>query len=41
MEKWEKVFYDKGTKKNYRFPKTLDKDNQYFEEVLKFMDILI
>lgn len=41
MEKWEKVFYDKGTKENYRFPKKINKDNEYFEEVLKFMDILI
>lgn len=41
MEKWEKVFYDKGTKKNYRFPKNLNKDNEYFEEVLKFMNTLI
>lgn len=41
MEKWEKVFFDNGTKKNYRFPKNLNKDNEYFEEVLKFMDILI
>ena len=29
MEKWKKVFYDdKGTKKNYRFPKTLNNDNE-------------
>lgn len=41
MEKWEKVFYDKGTKINYRFPKNLNKDNEYFEEVLKFMNTLI
>ena len=41
MEKWEKVFYNKGTKKNYRFPKNLNKENEYFEEVLKFMDTLI
>lgn len=41
MEKWEKVFYDKGTKENYRFPKKINKDNEHFEEVLKFMDILI
>ena len=41
MEKWEKVFYDNGTKENYRFPKMINKDSDYFEEVLKFMDILI
>lgn len=41
LEKWENVFYDKGTKNNYRFPKKLNKDNEYFKEVLKFMDILI
>lgn len=41
MEKWEKVFYDdKGTKENYRFPRKLNKDNEYFEAVLKFMDVL-
>ena len=41
MKKWEKVFFDEGTKKNYKFPKNLNKDNEYFEEVLKFMDTLI
>lgn len=42
MEKWEKVFYnDKGTKENYRFPKKLNKDNEYYNEVLRFMDNLI
>ena len=42
MEKWEKVFYDdKGTKENYRFPRKLNKDNEYFEAVLKFMEVLI
>ena len=40
MEKWEKVFFDdEGTKKNYRFPKILNKDNDYFEEVIIFMKI--
>ena len=42
MEKWEKVFFDdEGTKKNYRFPKILNKDNDYFEEVINFMNNLI
>ena len=42
MGTWEEVFFDdKGTKENYRFPKKINKDNEYFEEVLKFMDILI
>lgn len=42
MEKWEKVFFDdEGTKKNYRFPKILNKDNDYFEEVIIFMNNLI
>ncbi|MBR3909836.1 MAG: hypothetical protein IKJ54_00905, partial [Anaerotignum sp.] len=41
MKKWEKVFGDNGIKKNYRFPKNINWDNEYFEEVLKFMDILI
>lgn len=42
MKKWEKVFYDdKGTKENYKFPKNLNKDNEYYKEVCKFMDNLI
>lgn len=41
MENWVKVFYDKGTKDNYRFPKKINKDKDYFSEVLKFMDVLI
>lgn len=42
MEKWKKVFfYNEQTKRNYKFPKTLNRDNEYFEEVLKFMNTLI
>lgn len=42
MDKWKKVFYDNGgTKENYKFPKKLVKDSEYFTEVLHFMDVLI
>lgn len=42
MDKWRKVFYsDKRTKENYKFPKKLSKDNEYYSAVLQFMDILI
>ena len=42
MEKWKKVFYCNGrTKENYKFPKTLNKDNEYYSAVLSFMDTLI
>lgn len=42
MDKWRKVFYDdEGTKLNYKFPKKLRKDSEYFAAVLQFMDTLI
>lgn len=42
MDKWRKVFYDdEGTKLNYKFPKKLGKDSEYYSAVLQFMDILI
>lgn len=42
MDKWRNVFYDeKGTKENYRFPKTLKKDNEYYGAVCLFLDTLI
>ncbi|MGN0395636.1 MAG: hypothetical protein ACI4EF_09740 [Coprococcus sp.] len=42
MDKWRKVFYDdEGTKLNYKFPKKLCKDSEYFAAVLQFMDTLI
>lgn len=42
MGRWEDVFFDdKRTKEAYRFPKKINKDNEYFEEVLKFMNVLI
>lgn len=42
MDKWRKVFYDdEGTKMNYKFPKKLRKDSEYFAAVLQFMDTLI
>lgn len=42
MDKWRKVFYDdEGTKLNYKFPKILSKDSEYFSAVLQFMDTLI
>lgn len=42
MDKWEKVFYDnRGTKENYKFPKKLSKDNEYYSAVFQFMDTLI
>lgn len=42
MDKWRKVFYDdEGTKLNYKFPKKLGKDSEYFAAVLQFMDTLI
>lgn len=42
MDNWKKVFYnDKRTKENYKFPKKLNKDSEYYSAVLQFMDILI
>lgn len=42
MKKWENVFFDdKGTRENYKFPKNLNRDNEYLKEVLNFMDNLI
>ena len=42
MDKWKKVFYyEERTKLNYKFPKKLGKDSEYYSAVLQFMDILI
>lgn len=42
MDKWINVFYsDKGVKENYKFPKILNNDNEYFSAVLNFIDTLI
>lgn len=41
-DKWLKVFYeDNRCKENYKFPKIINKDNEYFSSVISFMDNLL
>lgn len=42
MDNWENVFFsDKRVKENYKFPKILNNDNEYFLAALNFIDTLI
>ncbi|OUQ07022.1 hypothetical protein B5E92_10000 [Erysipelatoclostridium sp. An15] len=41
-EKWYNVFYtDNGRKENYKFPKIINKDNEYYSSVIGLMDSLL